>query len=68
MTAKKIIIREVEEGDLQAIGNLLVDTWRVTYRGLVPDHFLDQMSPAHQAERVRRVMMTKPSCTYVAVG
>jgi len=64
MTAKKITIRRVEEWDLPAVGNLLVDTWRSTFRGLLPDHFLDQMSPAHQSERVRR-MMIQPSCACV---
>jgi GNAT superfamily N-acetyltransferase len=61
VTAKKITIRRIEEGDLPAVGNILVDTWRSTFSGLLPAHYLNHMSPEHQSERVRRVMV-QPSC------
>jgi ribosomal protein S18 acetylase RimI-like enzyme len=61
MTADKITIRRVNEADLIAVGNILVDTWRSTFRGLLPDRFLDEMSPTHQSERVRHVMI-RPTC------
>jgi hypothetical protein len=47
-------IRGATAADVPAVAGVLVDTWRTTFRGLLPDAFLDTMSYAHQEERHRR--------------
>ncbi|MDF1631675.1 GNAT family N-acetyltransferase [Mycoplana sp. MJR14] len=46
-----IEIRKGRTADVFAIGRVLVETWRATFRGLLDDGFLDRMSPAEQALR-----------------
>lgn len=49
-----ITIREATEADLPGIARVLVDTWRATYRGIVPDDYLNGMSYEKQVERGRQ--------------
>ena len=37
-------IREAQYEDAEGIGIVHVDTWRFTYRGIVPDSYLDSLS------------------------
>lgn len=60
---RQIEIRPATESDIPAIANVLVDTWRSTFRGLLPSDFLDGMSHAHQSERHLR-MFRKPEAIY----
>jgi len=53
---EQVKIRRASEADLTAIAGVLVDTWRTTFRGLLPDRFLDNMSYAQQRERHLRYM------------
>lgn len=46
-----ITVREATEADLSGIARVLVDTWRATYRGIVPDSCLDGMTYDAQAEK-----------------
>lgn len=46
-----IEIRQGRTADVFAIGRVLVETWRATFRGLLDDAYLDRMSPAEQAVR-----------------
>jgi GNAT superfamily N-acetyltransferase len=39
-----MIVREATLNDAAAIAQVHVDTWRTTYRGTVPDDYLDQLS------------------------
>lgn len=39
-----MIIRPAREEDLPAIARVHVDTWRITYAGLIPDDFLASLS------------------------
>jgi GNAT superfamily N-acetyltransferase len=39
-----MIIREVTHNDVPAISRVHVDTWRTTYRGIVPDEHLANLS------------------------
>jgi GNAT superfamily N-acetyltransferase len=56
-------IREACERDIPAIARLLVDTWRATFRDLLPDSFPSAMSYAEQEERHRR-RMRQPEIRY----
>ncbi|MDR6755089.1 GNAT superfamily N-acetyltransferase [Mycoplana sp. BE70] len=46
-----IEIRHGRTADVFAIGRVLVETWRATFRGQLDDAYLDRMSPAEQAVR-----------------
>lgn len=39
-----VLIREAEEADAAGIGKVHVDSWRTTYKGIVPKTFLDNLS------------------------
>ena len=60
------LIREAEAGDAAAIANVHVASWRTTYRGLLPDDFLESLSPAQYTERWRRTLDDSSSRVYVA--
>ena len=38
-----IVIRPARAGDAEAIARVRVDSWRETYRGMIPDTYLDGM-------------------------
>lgn len=40
----EVFIREADVGDAPGIARVHVESWRTTYRGIVPDAFLDAMS------------------------
>ena len=48
------MIRKAGEADLKGMAQVLVDTWKSTYRGIVPDAFLDSLSCADAEARVTR--------------
>ncbi|WP_303801124.1 GNAT family N-acetyltransferase [Alicyclobacillus macrosporangiidus] len=47
-------IRRATVDDATAVARVHVDSWRTTYRGIVPDAFLDGMSYAESEARWRR--------------
>jgi ribosomal protein S18 acetylase RimI-like enzyme len=53
-------------GDAAAIARVHVASWRTTYRGLLPDNFLDALSEERYAERWQRAIADKGSGVYVA--
>jgi GNAT superfamily N-acetyltransferase len=60
------LVREAETGDAAAIANVHVASWRTTYRGLLPDEFLESLSQEHYTERWRRTLGDPASRVYVA--
>lgn len=44
-----MIIRAATHNDIPAIAKVNVDTWRTTYRGIVPDEHLANLSYEHRA-------------------
>ena len=44
-------IREYRESDRQEIAEIYVGNWQKTYRGLLPDAFLDRMNPEDAARK-----------------
>jgi L-amino acid N-acyltransferase YncA len=48
------MIRVATPSDIRAIAEVQVDSWRSTYRGIIPDDYLDGLSYEHR-ERVWRV-------------
>lgn len=49
-------IRPADAEDLAMIGEILVETWRSTFRGIIDDAYLDAMSQEDQAMRHARRM------------
>jgi GNAT superfamily N-acetyltransferase len=64
-TMSRIKIRRGTVADLPAIAQVLVDTWRTTFGGVLPDPFLQAMSYEQQEERHRRTM-GRPESIYFA--
>ena len=62
------VIRVAELGDADSIAAVHVESWRAAYRGLVPQHVLDDISPARQAETWRDILRAQDGQTLVVVG
>ncbi|HEY1420546.1 MAG TPA: GNAT family N-acetyltransferase [Candidatus Dormibacteraeota bacterium] len=60
------MVRRADLGDAEAIARVHVATWRTTYRGLLPDTFLDSLAEPHYADRWRRVIGDASTRVYVA--
>jgi len=52
-------IREACKTDFVGIAKVRVDTWRVAYKGIVPDDVLEGLSYQHTAERWREIFWEK---------
>jgi ribosomal protein S18 acetylase RimI-like enzyme len=53
-------VRRATVDDAEAIERIRVETWRATYRGLLPDGLIDQLQPNVQRRR-ERLRSTSPS-------
>lgn len=51
-----MMVRRAGTEDARSIAKVRVDTWRTTYRGLVPDHVLKELSRDRDEERWRRAI------------
>lgn len=51
-----ITVREATSNDVPAIARVHVDTWRTTYRGIVPDERLATLSYERRAEGWHRIL------------
>ncbi|GLG02286.1 putative N-acetyltransferase YuaI [Alicyclobacillus hesperidum subsp. aegles] len=49
------LIRRVSDSDYGQIARVHVDSWRTTYKGIVPDNYLDELSYETSEARWRRV-------------
>lgn len=47
-------IREATEGDARGMAKVRVDTWRATYKGIVPDDYLESLSDQEISERWKK--------------
>jgi hypothetical protein len=64
-----MIVREATHSDVPAISKIHVDTWRTTYRGIVPDEHLANLSYEHRANGWLKIFNHAPedsNFTYVA--
>lgn len=50
-------IRRAESGDAKGMAKVHVDSWRTTYKEIVPQHFLDGMSYSERENRWSRQIM-----------
>ena len=66
MTA--IAVRRATAGDAPAIARVRIDSWRSTYRGLIPDAYLDAMQVEASTALWDRVLTAGPNTTCVFVA
>ncbi|MCG3087520.1 GNAT family N-acetyltransferase [Sporosarcina cyprini] len=58
------MIRKARQGDAVGIATVHVDSWRSTYKGIVPDSYLESLSYEERAEMWKRAIGGNP--LYVA--
>ena len=63
-----IALRRASAGDAPAIARVRVDSWRTTYRGIVPDAYLDGMDVDASTAMWDRVLTAGPNTTSVLVA
>lgn len=54
------LIRHADIGDAADIGKVHAESWRTTYRGIVPDAYLDAIDEDEWSERQRRNLTEAP--------
>jgi GNAT superfamily N-acetyltransferase len=64
----QVAIRPATPGDAPAIARVRIDCWRATYRGLVPDAYLDGMDVEASVALWNRVLTAAPNTTSVFVA
>ena len=63
-----IAIRRATAQDAPAIARVRIDSWRATYRGLIPDAYLDAMRVEESTEIWNRVLTAGANTTSVFVA
>jgi hypothetical protein len=51
-----LTIRHAQLGDAERLGTIQVHAWQVTYRGVMPDGYLDELNVDDRADYWRRQM------------
>ena len=66
--AAQITIRRARIGDAASIAGVRIDSWRASYRGLVPDSYLDSLQPEQSVKLWQQVLgaSSDAACTFVA--
>lgn len=60
-----MIIKEVTKSDIAGIAKVHVDSWRSTYRGILPDEFLNGLSYRQSEEHLEQVFEDKNRFCFV---
>ncbi len=63
-----IAVRRAAAGDAPAIARVRVESWRTTYRGMIPDAYLDGMQVEASTAMWDRVLTAGPNTTSVFVA
>ncbi len=64
-----MIVREASHDDISAIARVHVDTWRTTYKGIVPDEYLANLSYERRENSWHQILnqaLENGDFTYVA--
>jgi len=61
-------IRAAQPADAQAIAQVRIDSWRTTYRGLIPDAYLDGMTVEASTALWQRVLQAESAAASVFVA
>jgi ribosomal protein S18 acetylase RimI-like enzyme len=62
------IIRKAVLSDAPSIGKVHVESWRITYKGIIPSSYLDNLNPASSAKKFEADILdgSKKRFVYVA--
>jgi GNAT superfamily N-acetyltransferase len=65
---EQVLIRRARPGDAASIAGVRIDAWRASYRGLVPDSYLDHLKPEDSVKMWEQVLgaSSDAACTFVA--
>ena len=68
---KEVSLRRATVEDAEAIAAVRVESWKVTYRGMIPDSFLDAMRVEDSILQWRQILQAMSEaadriCVYVA--
>src|SRR5450830_1700390 len=68
---KEVSLRRATVADAEAIAAVRVDSWQTTYRGMIPDTYLDQMRIEDSFLHWKQILEALPAagdrvCVYVA--
>ncbi|MBP0599169.1 GNAT family N-acetyltransferase [Herbaspirillum sp. LeCh32-8] len=68
VAADDVVIRRARPGDAASIAGVRIDAWRASYRGLVPDSYLDHLKPEQSVKMWEQVLgaSSDAACTFVA--
>jgi len=68
-TGASAMVRVAAPADAPAIARVRIDAWRSTYRGMIPDAYLDGMSVVESEAHWRRILQAVPGrfSVFVAV-
>jgi ribosomal protein S18 acetylase RimI-like enzyme len=61
-----MVVRRATVDDAEAIERIRVETWRATYRGLLPDGLIDQLQPNVERRRERLRSLAPSELDFVA--
>lgn len=64
----EICVRIAEPCDAQAIATLHIASWKVAYKGLLPDQFLDRLDVENRAQRWDEILAKGESTTILAIS
>jgi ribosomal protein S18 acetylase RimI-like enzyme len=62
-----ITIRKAVSTDAPQIGKIYTDSWKMTYKGIVPNSFLDDLNPSVSAKKFASDIVGSPKKRFVYV-
>lgn len=63
----KVIVREANIGDVGAIARVHVNAWRTTYRGIIPENYLANLSYERREKNWVQILKNGDVFLYVAI-
>jgi ribosomal protein S18 acetylase RimI-like enzyme len=66
MGGRVMIIRKATSSDTPGIAKVQVDSWRSTYKGIIPNDFLDSLSYDKQEAKWNELIKNRKTITFVA--
>lgn len=60
-----MIIRNARTGEEQSIANVIINTWRAAYRGIIPDRFLDALTTGKHEALFKENIKSAPENIFV---
>jgi GNAT superfamily N-acetyltransferase len=66
LTLSKTNVREANVEDAAAIARVHVASWKTTYRGIVPEAYLDALDPEERTQRWQEWFRAAPMSVFVA--